>query len=71
MTGSPLAAFAGAAVYTYANDQVIYNYLNGTENYLIGAALFAALLLPAPSRRRAHRWGGYAAAAVGACSRWR
>ncbi|HEY7908603.1 MAG TPA: hypothetical protein VIC60_06990, partial [Thermomicrobiales bacterium] len=65
-TGSPLAAFAGAAVYTYANDQVIYNYLNGTENYLIGAALFTVycfLLLRTAAR---DRWGGYAAATVGA-----
>jgi hypothetical protein len=64
-TGSPLAAFAGAAVYTYANDQVIYNYLNGTENYLIGAALFTVysfLLLRTAAR---DRWGGYAAATTG------
>ena len=65
-TGSALAAFAGAAVYTYANDQMIYNYLNGTENYLIGAAVFTLycfLLLRAVTR---DRWGGYAAAATGA-----
>jgi len=64
-TGNPLAAFAGAAVYTYANDQIVSNYLNGTENYLIGAALFTLycfLLLRAVAR---HRWGGYAAATTG------
>ena len=65
-TGSALAAFAGAAVYTYANDQMIYNYLNGTENYLIGAAVFTLycfLLLRAVGR---DRWIGYAAATTGA-----
>ncbi len=65
VTGSALAAFAGAAVYTYANDQVILDMLKGTENYLMGTALlplFCWLFLRAAARPR---WAGYAIAAVG------
>ena len=65
-TGSALAAFAGAAVYTYANDQMIYNYLNGTENYLVGAAVFTLYCFLLLRAVRRERWGGYAAAATGA-----
>ncbi len=63
VVGSPLAAFVGAAVYTYANDQIIAEYLKGTENYLMGAALlplYCFLLLRAATRQR---WGWYGAAA--------
>lgn len=55
LTGSPLPAFAGAAVYTYANDQMILGALKGTENYLMGAALlplYCCLLLRAATRPR-------------------
>ncbi len=65
LTGGALAAFAGAAVYTYANDQVILDTLQGTENYLMGTALlplYCFVLLRAAMRPR---WGGYAVAAVG------
>jgi hypothetical protein len=64
LTGSALAAFAGAAVATYANDQVILDTLQGTENYLMGAALlplYCFVLLRAVTRPR---WGGYAVAAI-------
>ncbi|MGI8690357.1 MAG: hypothetical protein ACR2M3_17395 [Thermomicrobiales bacterium] len=45
VTGNALAAFAGAAVYTYANDQVVLDYLEGTVNYLMGTALLPLVLL--------------------------
>ncbi|MDQ6908259.1 MAG: hypothetical protein M3176_15665, partial [Chloroflexota bacterium] len=64
LTGSPLASFAGATVYTYANDRMVLHYLTGTENYLMGGAMFPLycfFLLRAASRPR---WRGYAAASV-------
>ena len=64
LVGNPLAAFAGAVVFTYANDQMVINTLTATENYLMGAALlplFCFVLLRAATRPR---WGGYATAAV-------
>ena len=64
LTGSPLAAFAGAAVYTYANDQMVSYFSTGAENYLMGTALvplFLFFLFRAFSRPR---WWGYAAAAT-------
>src|SRR4029079_12959296 len=39
LTGGPLAAFTGAVVYTWANDQVILGVQAGTENYVMGASL--------------------------------
>src|SRR5262249_39060588 len=36
LTGSPLAAFTGAAVYAYANDQTSSYFSTGAENYLMG-----------------------------------
>ena len=41
----PLAAFAGAAVYSYVNHEMVLNYLRGSANYLIGAALLPLYLL--------------------------
>jgi hypothetical protein len=66
LTGSPLAAFVGAAAFTYANDQVILGTQKGTENYLMGTALlplFCWLLTRAVTR---DRWHGYAVAAIAA-----
>ncbi len=64
LVGNPLACFAGAAVYTYANDQIILGTLLGTENYLMGAALlplYCFVLLRTVTRPR---WGGYVVATV-------
>ncbi len=44
LTGNPLAAFAGAALYTYANDQMISYFATGAENYLMGTALMPLYL---------------------------
>jgi hypothetical protein len=66
LTGSPLASFAGAAVYAYANDQMSSYFSTGAENYLMGTALlplFLFLLFRALARPR---WHGYAAGATGA-----
>jgi len=41
----PLAAFAGAAVYSYVNHEMVLNYLRGSANYLLGAALLPLYLL--------------------------
>lgn len=44
LTGSPLAAFAGAAVSAYANDQTLAYFSSGAENYLMGSALLPLYL---------------------------
>lgn len=44
LTGSPLASFVGAAVYTDANDQMLAYFGSGAENYLMGAALLPLYL---------------------------
>lgn len=41
----PLAAFAGAAVFTYANHEMIFNYQRGTANYLLGMCLLPLYIL--------------------------
>jgi len=41
----PLAAFAGAAVFTYANYEMILNYQRGTTNYLLGMCLLPLYIL--------------------------
>lgn len=43
-TGNPLAAFAGAALYTYASDQMVSYFSTGAENYLMGTALLPLFL---------------------------
>ncbi len=62
---SPLAAFVGAAVYTYANDQVILDYDKGSENFLMGTALVPLYCFLLLRTVREHRWGWYAAGAIG------
>ncbi|MDQ6833972.1 MAG: hypothetical protein M3008_11285 [Chloroflexota bacterium] len=64
LTGSPLAAFAGAAVYTYANDQMISYFSTGAENYLMGTALLPLYLFFLFRALAQPRWWGYAAAAT-------
>ncbi len=64
LTGSPLAAFAGAALYTYANDQMVSYFSTGAENYLMGTTLvplYLFFLFRALSRPH---WWGYTAAAT-------
>ncbi|MGI8689300.1 MAG: hypothetical protein ACR2M3_12040 [Thermomicrobiales bacterium] len=63
-TGSPLAAFAGAAIYTYANDQMIAYFSTGAENYLMGTALLPLFLFFLFRTLARPRWWGYAAAAM-------
>ena len=65
LTGSPLASFAGAAVYTYANDRMVLHYLTGTENYLMGGAMFPLYCFFLWRVATRSRWRGYAAASVG------
>jgi hypothetical protein len=65
LTGSPLAAFAGAAVYTYANDQMLSYFSSGAENYLMGTALVPLFLFFLFRALVRSRWWGYAAAATG------
>jgi len=63
LTGSPLAAFAGAALYTYANDQMISYFATGAENYLMGTALVPLyLFFLFRALRRPQGWGDAAAA---------
>ena len=60
LTESPLAAFSGAVVYTYANALMVQYYTTAEENYLMGAALlplFAFFLLRAADRPRWWRDG--------------
>ncbi|HEY8292169.1 MAG TPA: hypothetical protein VIG44_06770, partial [Thermomicrobiales bacterium] len=65
LTGSPLAAFAGAAVYTYANDQMLSYFSSGAENYLMGTALVPLFLFFLFRALTRPRWWGYVAAATG------
>ncbi len=65
VTGSPLAAFGGAALYTYANDQTISYFSTGAENYLMGTALLPLFLFFLFRALARPRWWGYAAAASG------
>ena len=65
LAGNPLAAFAGAAVYTYANDQMIAYFSSGAENYLMGTALMPLFLFFLFRALAWPRWWGYAAAASG------
>ena len=65
LTGSPLAAFAGAALYTYANDQTVSYFSTGAENYLMGTALLPLFLFFLFRALARPRWWGYAAAATG------
>src|SRR5262249_50358063 len=61
---NPLSSFAGAAVFTYANDQIILDLAKGTENYLMGTALltlYCFVLMRAAIRPR---WAGYAVGAI-------
>jgi len=64
LTGSPLAAFAGAAVYGYANDQTVSYFSTGAENYLMGTALLPLFLFFLFRALARPRWWPYAAAAV-------
>ena len=64
LTGSPLAAFGGAALYTYANDQTISYFSTGAENYLMGTALLPLFLFFLFRALARPRWWGYAAAAI-------
>ncbi len=64
LTHSPLAAFAGAALYTYANDQMISYFATGAENYLMGTALVPLYLFFLFRALRCPHWWGYAAAAT-------
>ncbi len=64
LTGNPLAAFAGAALYTYANDQMISYFSTGAENYLMGTALMPLYLFFLFRALGRPRWWGYAAAAT-------
>jgi len=65
LTGSPLAAFGGAALYAYANDQTISYFGTGAENYLMGTALLPLYLFFLFRALARPRWWGYAAAATG------
>ena len=65
LTASPFAAFAGAAVYTYANDQMVSYFSTGAENYLMGTALMPLFLFFLFRALARQRWWGYGAAAVG------
>lgn len=59
-TDSPLDAFSGAVVYTYANALMVQYYTTAEENYLMGAALlplFVFFLLRAADRSRWWRDG--------------
>lgn len=59
-----LAAFAGAAIFTYANHEMIYNYLRGTTNYLLGMCLlplYIFFLLRGTTRPRPVPWCALAA----------
>ena len=44
LTGDAASAFAGAAIYTFANALMIQYYLSAEENYLMAAALFPLYL---------------------------
>ncbi len=60
LTDSPLAAFSGAVVYTYANALMVQYYTTAEENYLMGAALlplYIFFLLRAADRPRWWRDG--------------
>lgn len=65
LTGSPLAAFGGAALYAYANDQTISYFSTGAENYLMGTALLPLYLFFLFRTLTRPRGWGYAAAATG------
>ncbi|MGI8855322.1 MAG: hypothetical protein ACR2JW_06200 [Thermomicrobiales bacterium] len=65
-TGSPLAAFGGAALYAFAGDQTIAYFSSGAENYLTGTALLPLFLFFLFRALARPRWWGYAAAASGA-----
>jgi hypothetical protein len=65
LTGSPLAAFGGAALYTYANNQTVSYFSTGAENYLMGTALLPLFLFFLFRAFARPRWWGYAAAATG------
>lgn len=65
LTQSPLAAFAGAALYAYANDQTISYFSSGAENYLMGTALLPLYLFFLFRALARPRGWGYAAAATG------
>lgn len=59
-TDSPLAAFSGAVVYTYANTLMLQYYVTAEENYVMGAALlplYIFFLLRAADRPRWWRDG--------------
>lgn len=64
LTGNTLAACAGAAVYTYANDQIILDYMEGTVNYLMGTALLPLSLFFLFRAATRPRWGRDAIAAI-------
>jgi hypothetical protein len=63
LTQSPLAAFAGAVVYCFANTRMIDYYTTAEENYLMGSALlplYIFFLLRAAERPRWWRDGAAA-----------
>ncbi len=64
LTGSPLAAFAGAAISTYANDQMLSYFATGAENYLMGTALLPLYLFLLFRALARPRWWPYALGAT-------